>query len=144
MLEKVVMVSTRSLLNRLRSEPPPLLDQHASHDSDTLRNSICENLRRILNSRAGMSQACPTYGIPDFSQIVSGVPERARDVEDALRKCILEFEPRIHKVEVTHVPDAHGPMTACFMVRASVKSGRGAEEVRFETLVVSSGRVELT
>ena len=39
---------------------------------------------------------------PDLTQIVSGVPERARDIERAIEKCIREFEPRLTTVEVEH------------------------------------------
>ncbi len=109
-----------------------------------LRSSILQNLERILNSRAGMSQACEGYGIPDLTQIVNGVPERARDIERALEQCIRQYEPRLTQVEVEHIPDAHGPMTACFKVRAATSTGKSAEDIWFETVVVSSGRVRLT
>jgi len=109
-----------------------------------LRSSLLQNLERILNSRAGMSQACEGYGIPDLTQIVNGVPERARDIERALEQCIRQYEPRLTQVEVEHIPDAHGPMTACFKVRAATSTGKSAEDIWFETVVVSSGRVRLT
>lgn len=111
---------------------------------ETNRESIWDNLERILNSRAGMSLACESYGVPDLTQIVNGVPERARDIERALEKCIREYEPRLTSVQVEHIPDAHGPMTACFKVRASMTKGKSVEELWFETVVVSSGRVKLT
>lgn len=117
--------------------------QNSFQSPDDLRESVCKNLERILNSRAGMAPACSSYGLPDFSQIVNGVPARARDIEDSLRRCIAEYEPRIRHIEVQHVPDAHGPMTACFRIRASVVGGKNAEEIWFETVVVSSGRVRL-
>lgn len=111
---------------------------------ETIRSSILQNLERILNSRAGMSQACEGYGIPDLTQIVNGVPERAREIERALEQCIRQYEPRLTQVEVEHIPDAHGPMTACFKVRAAASTGKSAEDLWFETVVVSSGRVRLT
>ena len=118
--------------------------QGAGEGPDALRQSILQNLEWILNSRAGMSIACESYGIPDLTQIVNGVPERAREIEKALEKCIREYEPRLTHVEVEHVPNAHGPMTACFKVRAGVSSGKSTEDLWFETVVVSSGRVRLT
>ncbi|HNF97521.1 MAG TPA: type VI secretion system baseplate subunit TssE [Pseudomonadota bacterium] len=132
--------SCRSLFGRLRGPSP---SDASLSPSDALRESILRNLERILNSRAGMSLACETYGIPDLTQIVSGVPERARDIERAIEKCIREFEPRLTTVEVEHFPDSKGPMTACFKIRASVSQGKSAEELWFETVVVSSGRVKL-
>jgi len=131
------------LLQRLQSSHNSRLSEFNTHN-DALRQSILQNLERILNSRAGMSIACESYGIPDLTQIVNGVPERAREIEKALEKCIREYEPRLTHVEVEHVPNAHGPMTACFKVRAGVSSGKSAEDLWFETVVVSSGRVRLT
>lgn len=133
----------RTLFERLqqdRTSQPVFTEKQEA----ALRSSILQNLERILNSRAGMSQACEGYGIPDLTQIVNGVPERARDIERALEQCIRQYEPRLTQVEVEHVPDAHGPMTACFKVRAAASTGRSAEDLWFETVVVSSGRVRLT
>lgn len=137
------MPSPRSLIDRLRGAKPS--DGHfTDRELDDLKRSICNNLERILNSRSGMSLACPTYGLPDFSQIVHGIPERVRDIEQALERCIEHFEPRVRKVEVQHAPEAQRPMTACFRIRAAVADGKTAEEIWFETVVVSSGRVRLT
>lgn len=115
----------------------------ASDSVDELRESIICNLERILNSRAGMSAACASYGIPDLTQIVSGIPERARDIEAALERCVREYEPRVTQVEVRHLMETKAPMTACFRIRAAVIAGKSAEEVWFDTVVVSSGRVRL-
>lgn len=133
----------RALFERLqqdRTSQPVFTEKQEA----ALRSSILQNLERILNSRAGMSQACEGYGIPDLTQIVNGVPERARDIERALEQCIRQYEPRLTQVEVEHIPDAHGPMTACFKVRAAASTGKSAEDLWFETVVVSSGRVRLT
>jgi type VI secretion system protein len=111
---------------------------------DALADSIRQNLERILSSRAGMSQACQTYGIPDLTQIVNGIPERAREIERALQECIRHYEPRLTQIEVEHVPDAYGPMTACFKIRAAASTGNSDQELWFETVVVASGRVSLT
>lgn len=113
-------------------------------EQDVLRASILQNLERILNSRDGMSLTCDKYGIPDLTQIVNGVPERVNEITRALEECIRTYEPRLTQVKVEHVPNAHGPMTACFKVRAAASSGKSDEDLWFETVVVSSGRVRLT
>lgn len=137
------MPATRTLFERLRRAPIPT-GHFTDQDLDDLRLSIIRNLERILNSREGMALACASYGLPDLTQIVNGVPERAREIEQSIALCIKEHEPRVSQIEVEHVPNAHGPMTACFRIRASVHAGKSAEEVWFETVVVSSGRVKLT
>lgn len=98
----------------------------------------------ILNSRAGMSQACESYRIPDLTQIVNGVPERGCEIERALEQCIRQYEPRLKHIEVEHAPDTHGPMTACFKVRAAAATGENDEALWFEAVVVPSGWVRLT
>jgi type VI secretion system protein len=141
------MPPTRSLFERLRRVPTSASIGHVTtHDLDDLRRSVIANLERILNSREGMSLGCASYGLPDLTQIVNGVPERAREIEQSIERCIKMYEPRLSQsqIEVEHVPNAHGPMTACFRIRASVHAGKSAEEVWFETVVVSSGRVKLT
>lgn len=137
------MRSSSSLFQRLQRGTGPK-GSATDRDPDALRSSILQNLERILNSRAGMSAACEAYGIPDLTQIVNGVPERAREIERALEQCIRQYEPRLTYVEVEHVPDAYGPMTACFKIRAAASSGKGGEDLWFDTVVVSSGRVRLT
>ena len=122
------MRSSKSLFERLCGGRDAAASR-AAYNLDALRTSILQNLERILNSRAGMSQACDGYGIPDLTQIVNGVPERARDIERALEQCIRQYEPRLTQVEVEHVPDAHGPMTACFKVRAAASTGKSAEDL---------------
>lgn len=135
---------SRSLFQRITIDSGAISYDFSNFAPDSLRSSILQNLERILNSRAGMSQACEGYGIPDLTQIVNGVPERARDIERALEQSIRQYEPRLTQVEVEHVPDAHGPMTACFKIRAATSAGKSAEDIWFETVVVSSGRVRLT
>ena len=137
------MPATRSLLERLR-RGAAAAGRLSEHDLDDLRMSIVGNLKRILNSREAMAQACESYGLPDLMQIVNGVPERAREIEAAIERCIKEHEPRVSQVAVQHIPNAHGPMSACFGIRASVQAGKTGEEVWFETVVTASGRVKLT
>lgn len=137
------MPSTHSLFQRLRAGTGNR-SHESEHDMDDLRHSICKNLERILNARSGMSLCCETYGLPDMTQIIHGIPERAREIEQALERTIRAYEPRVSQVEVEHVLNPPDPMTACFKIRAAVATGKSAEEMWFETVVVSSGRVRLT
>lgn len=105
--------------------------------------SVCANLERILNSRAGMAAACPRYGLPDFVEIVRGIPQRARELEDELKRCIVRYEPRVTDVSVEHVEHPDQPLSACFRIRAALVAGKSGEEVWFETVVERSGRVRL-
>ena len=136
------MRALRSLFERLQRGPTPT-SRSTRQDLDEIRASIIKNLERILNSRAGMSAACESYGIPDMTQIVRGIPERRLEIEQALARCIEEYEPRLTHIEVRHDIENKTPMVACFQVHAAISTGKTAEEVWFDTVVVSSGRVRL-
>ena len=78
------------------------------------------------------------------TQIIHGIPARASEIEQALERTIRAYEPRVSQVKVEHVLNPPDPMTACFKIRAAVATGKSADEMWFETVVVSSGRVRLT
>jgi type VI secretion system protein len=137
------VLSSRTLFERLQKPASP--DSHSTQqDLDDLRQSILRNLEQILNSREGMSSACPAYGIPDLTQIVHGIPLRAREVEVSLERCIQQYEPRLRDVRVEHIVETGAPMTASFRISARLKEGKDRAQMWFETVVVSSGRVRLT
>lgn len=72
-----------------------------------LRESICENLRALLNSRCGMSEAEPAYGLPDLIDILwsdSGFgsqDEGSADAEPARNKKGAAAEWTDHGVQST-------------------------------------------
>lgn len=135
----------RSLLERLRPRASAAVIGHsAERDAHELRESVCANLERILNSRAGMAACCEKYGLPDFAQLIHSVlPQRSRELEDSIAACIREFEPRVSDIKVEFFYDRDRPLTAFFQIRASVRSGAGLEEIWFKTVVERSGRLKL-
>ena len=46
----------------------------AISEEDQVILSIMDNIRRILNSRAGTLKHLPDYGLPDMSKIIQGLP----------------------------------------------------------------------
>lgn len=137
-----LMHARRSLLERLRPESPQRTHSRA-RDADELRRSIGANLDRILNSREGMAPACTDYGFVDLTQLIHGLPERARELEEALARCVQQFEPRLADVRVEHRPDAEGALTACFRIRAALFAGGDRRDLFYQTTVDPSGRVRI-
>jgi len=63
--------------------------------------SVREHLEWLLNTRQGDSPACPTFGLPDLTGVIAGLPKTERRFSEAIENSILEHEPRITWVRVT-------------------------------------------
>lgn len=88
--------------------PPLLLDRllDSSDESTSVNDpettSILRRLARLLNSRKGMSPACPQYGLPALTNhridnLLVG------EMVKSMQECIEHFEPRLCKVQVTWI-----------------------------------------
>src|SRR5206468_1473438 len=84
----------------------------------SLQDSICENLRHLLNSRCGMADACDDYGLIDPANIVRNMPEDRGKYEEAIRLCITKYEPRLTDVRVTQADSPEEPLCASFRITA--------------------------
>jgi type VI secretion system protein len=72
-----------------------------NHDDRTLEIlSLQVNIRRILNTRAGGSQARPGYGLPDFTEVYRNLPASVHDLRNQMENTLLKFEPRLRAVEI--------------------------------------------
>lgn len=111
--------------------------------SEQIVHSIIQNLQRLLNSRQGQSSACPDYGLLDLTQILYGLPESEEVVERSIQKVIETFEPRLTKVRVKRVVDPSRPLTVCFLITAKLAAEKNQQDIWFETVVASSGRIRV-
>ncbi|EPL9571250.1 type VI secretion system baseplate subunit TssE [Providencia rettgeri] len=66
--------------------------------------SVMENIRRILNSRAGSIRHLPDYGLPDMSKMIQGLPGTAHNIMDVLSTTLLKYEPRIKTLSLALLP----------------------------------------
>ncbi|MDR2225874.1 type VI secretion system baseplate subunit TssE [Providencia rettgeri] len=66
--------------------------------------SVMENIRRILNSRAGSIHHLPDYGLPDMSKMIQGLPGTAHNIMDILSTTLLKYEPRIKTLSLVLLP----------------------------------------
>lgn len=115
-----------------------------SEGSGQVLASILCNLQRLLNSRQGHAQACPEYGLLDMSQVLSSLPDGAERIEHAIQKCIEQYEPRLTRVRVKRVEDPSRPLHICFWISARLLTGNEALDVSLETLVATTGRVQIS
>lgn len=67
--------------------------------------SVMDNIRRILNSRAGTLKHLPDYGLPDMSKIIQSLPGSAHKVMAILSTTLIKYEPRIKTVSLGILPE---------------------------------------
>lgn len=73
-------------------------------ESDQVIISVMENIRRILNSRAGSIQHLSDYGLPDMSLLIQGLPGTAHNMMNILSATLLKYEPRIKSLSLVLLP----------------------------------------
>lgn len=101
-------------------------------NATTLRQSICQNLQNILNTRYGNCQGTPGLGIVDFNDAASPTTDFYLAITSTIRDCILHYEPRISSVEVSAVTaESNSPLDLRFHVVATVNTGGIRDTLEF-------------
>ncbi len=115
----------------------------AKEDLEVLVESVRRHLGRLLNSRQGMSEAAPEYGLPAMSDLIAGRDQYILLVQEAIRTTIERYEPRLRRVRVTHQADEGKPQTLVFRVDATLVSASGEHRVWYETAFSPNGELEV-
>ncbi|EGT3575900.1 type VI secretion system baseplate subunit TssE [Citrobacter amalonaticus] len=101
-----------------------------------LLHSVRDNLRNILNTRSDSCYGSPDLGIADFND---ESPERQNIREwivQAIKNCILHYEPRISDVLVkTSAEDIHVPLELRFHIVAYMNFSDGRDVLEFDILL---------
>ncbi len=122
---------------------PDRYDVTSEENPEALMASVKRHLTRLLNSRHGMSEALPDYGLPTLGDLLAGREESLRLVQDAIRLTIEKYEPRLRRVRVTQRVDESDARTLVFRVDA-VMIGRGSEySVWYETSFTPNGEFDV-
>ncbi len=84
-----------------------------------LADSVRRHLGRLLNSRDGLSVACPDYGLPDLATDFEAVVPQRHHLETMIKERICKYEPRLCKedVQVTYLGRGREPFIAHFEIR---------------------------
>ncbi|WP_272516592.1 type VI secretion system baseplate subunit TssE [Providencia sp. PROV209] len=80
------------------------LDIDAIPEHDQVMVSVMDNIRRILNARAGSIEHLPDYGLPDMSKMIQGLPGTAHNMMTILSATLLKYEPRIKSLSLVLLP----------------------------------------
>ncbi|AIY41468.1 Uncharacterized protein LT85_2310 [Collimonas arenae] len=131
------------------STGPSLYDKLLGHIGDIPLNayddktleilSVMENLRRILNTRAGSLKHLPDFGLPDLTNVYRNLPASAHQLKKEMEATLLIYEPRIKGIEIDVLPADPGMVISYLMTCHLRKRGL----VRFGTHFEPEGRTLL-
>lgn|GEM_PF-5992786 len=107
-----------------------------------VEQSIVDNLRRLFQIRQGNSLSAPRCGVPDFSDVFLSNSDPSRTLCDRIKTMIEEFEPRLHRAQVTRL-DATTSGALRFEIIAVVKLDDGDAPFRAETVMTSYDRLAI-
>ena len=136
------MPRERTLLERLGAREPEGV-RSGSLDRNAQLSSIVQHLRKMLNSRQGHALAQMDYGIPDPSEVAHSFPDAIGKMQRAIRTCIEKYEPRLTGVKVIQVESGDDVLTLRYHITARLTDSKERVTVSFDTLVDSSGRIEV-
>ncbi|KWO55261.1 type VI secretion system baseplate subunit TssE [Burkholderia territorii] len=121
------------LLGQIGGEP---LD---TYDDRTLEcMSVQQNVRRILNTRAGALKHLPDYGLPDLTNIYKALPASAHVLKQQMEATLLKYEPRIRAIDVDILENDDPGVLVSFEMTCHLKN---AGLVRFGTYFEPPGRM---
>lgn len=125
--------SGSSLFERIREAAIPPSRQRPKA---ALLRSVWETLRNVLNTRSGSCYGSPELGIDDFND-QSPDSMNIRDwMVQAIRECILGYEPRISEVSVVAVAeDASMPLELRFHIVATIDFSNSQDVLEFDILL---------
>lgn len=133
------MMNERSLFERLEQKQAPTYSMDV--DQQSMIESVTSNLQQMLNVRAGSVTSLPDYGMPDFNDLVYEFPDAIYQLQVAIRRFLMRYEPRIADVQVNYIPDRTQPLQLKYQVDVSLKHAvMSAGEFQFETVITGSGQ----
>jgi type VI secretion system protein len=136
------MAPERSLFERLaRAGEQEGRSRHLS--PERAADSVLQHLRKMLNVHQGSVPTLPLYGMPDFNDMASRFPEAIQELKQVLKTTIEQYEPRLKRVRIDHLPDTADPLHLRFEITAQLMTGRGNTAIGFETALDTSGRVSI-
>ncbi|RKT13452.1 type VI secretion system protein [Paraburkholderia sp. RAU2J] len=123
------------LLGQIGGEP---LD---AYDDRTLEiMSVQQNVRRILNTRAGALKHLPDYGLPDLTNIYKALPASSHLLRQQMEATLLKYEPRIRAIDVEITDNQDPGVLVSFEMTCHMKK---AGLVRFGTYFEPPGRMRV-
>lgn len=102
--------------------------------------SVQQNVRRILNTRAGALKHLPDYGLSDLTNIYKALPGSAHALKKQMEETLLKYEPRIRSIDVLIIENHDPGVLVSFEMTCHLKK---AGLVRFGTYFEAPGRMRV-
>lgn len=123
------------LLGHIGGEP---LDAYDDRKLEIL--SIQENVKRILNTRAGALKHLPDFGLPDLTNIFQSLPASAHLLKQQMEATLLSYEPRIRSIDIDVSGVVDPGMKLTYVMTCHL---RKAGLVQFGTYFEPTGRMRV-
>ncbi len=136
----------QSLLQRIARRDqvvPPRGQASAGEDVEALMESVRRHLARLINSRHGMNECLPDYGLPALTDLTVGVGDHVQIMQDAVQTAIQKYEPRLRRVRVSRVMDEDEGRSLAFRVDAVLVGKSGEHRVWYETSMSGEGQFDV-
>ncbi|MCJ8501790.1 type VI secretion system baseplate subunit TssE [Desulfatitalea alkaliphila] len=130
------------LLDRIR-ESARNPSRRVTEDPAQMIRSVQSHLQRILNTRQGNVPIAEDYGIPDFTDLMSGYPESRRVIEHTIRDTIQKYEPRLRQVRVVFLDQAGDALTVHFQINAQLVLAGHRDPVTFDSVLDTGGQIKV-
>lgn len=98
--------------------------------------SVQQNVRRILNTRAGALKHLPDYGLPDLTNIYKELPGSSHALRQQMETTLLKYEPRIRAIDIAILETDDPGLQVSFEMTCHLKK---TGLVRFGTYFVPPG-----
>jgi type VI secretion system protein len=98
--------------------------------------SLMDHLNRMFNIREGSITHLKDYGLPDISEIYRKMPGGIQELQEAIKRSIEKYEPRIQRVKVSPREGEFDKFKLIFIISGELKGGG---TVRFQTTFTSMG-----
>jgi type VI secretion system protein len=99
--------------------------------------SIMDHLNRMFNTREGSIGHLKGYGLPDISEIYRKMPHGIEELQDAIKKTVETYEPRMTNIKVMPRDPEGDKFKLVFIISGEMKGGG---TVRFQTTFTSQGK----
>lgn len=96
-----------------------------------LVNSIKQHLNHVLNSRPGSSQSSVALGVVDLNDATATTSDFKKNIEQAIKDCIEQYEPRVSTVNVESSTNHGDPLLLNFHISAHINFDNIADVVEF-------------
>lgn len=104
--------------------------------------SIQSNLVLILNTRQGMTEHLPDFGLPDIHYVYNSLPQSLDALGEEIRQSLQKYEPRLRNIQVRFVSKSSDTFRATYHILGEIREGAEVSRIAFKTEVLRDGSAD--